>query len=39
MMCEELGFPNFSKGEPINNLNERDKKTSEKTNTLDKKTK
>ena len=20
MMCEELGFPNFSKGEPINNL-------------------
>ena len=19
-MCEELGFPNFSKGEPINNL-------------------
>ena len=20
MMCEELGFPNFAKGEPINNL-------------------
>ena len=28
MMCEELGFPNFSKGEPINNLMREIKKRS-----------
>ena len=37
MMCEELGFPNFSKGEPINNLMKEIRKQVKKQTRLTKK--
>ena len=36
MMCEELGFPNFAKGEPINNLMREIKKQVKKRSKQDK---
>ena len=36
-MCEELGFPNFSKGEPINNLMKEIRKQVKKQTRLTKK--
>ena len=37
MMCEELGFPNFSKGRPINNLMKEIRKQVKKQTRLTKK--